>query len=157
MRNHLLGLAVALGAASAAGGAIAEPLAYGVTARDITQALEAKGYQAVVGTDDVGDPKVTSTVVETPLSVFFYGCDGLPRCGSIVLQSAFHVPGGQSLDKINAWNRDKRWLKCWLDKAGVTFCEMDIDAEEGVTAEQLVHHLSLWEGSIAEFKESLGG
>ena len=51
----------------------------------------------------------------------------------------------------------KQFVEQGLDKAGVTFCEMDIDAEEGVTAEQLVHHLSLWEGSIAEFKESLGG
>jgi hypothetical protein len=155
MGKLLSGLAVALAVAWAAGGAVAEPLAYGVTARDIVQALETKGYQAQIVADDVGDPKVTSTVVETPLDVYFYGCDGLPRCGSVTFQSAFDV-AGESLDKINAWNRDKRWLKCWLDKKAVTVCEMDIDAEEGVTAEQLVHALSLWEGSIAQFKESLG-
>ena len=83
--------------------------------------------------DDDGDPKVTSTIDDVHLTVFFYGCDHGRSCQSITFQSAFHVDGGVPLEKINAWNRDKRFLKTWLDKVSDPFCEMDIDAEAGLT------------------------
>ena len=149
--GRFLGFAAAL--ALTAG---ALPAHASITAQEVARALEARGHTATVTTDDDGDPKVTSAVDGVHLSVFFYGCDHTTRCASITFQSAFHVEGGEPTEKINGWNRDKRFLKTWLDKVNDPYCEMDVDAEDGLTPAQLVSYVSLWETSLAEYKGALG-
>lgn len=150
-----------LRAAAAAAAAItlgigALPARADVTTGEVARALESRGHQAVIGIDDDGDPKVTTTVDDVHLTVFFYGCDHGRSCQSITFQSAFHVEGGVPLEKINAWNRDKRFLKTWVDKVNDPFCEMDIDAEAGLTPLQMVSYVSLWESRVAEYKGAMG-
>jgi hypothetical protein len=149
--GKLLGLAAVLAVTL---GAL--PAHAGITAQEVARALEAKGRHATVGVDDDGDPKVTTTVDDVHLSVFFYGCDHTTRCTSITFQSAFHVDGGVPLEKVNSWNRDKRFLKTWLDKVNDPYCEMDVDAEEGLTPAQLVNAVTLWESHLAEYKGAMG-
>jgi hypothetical protein len=146
--GKLLGLVGVL--AVAAGAAL--PVHAAITAQEMARALEAKGHHATVTTDDDGDPKVTSMVDDVHLSVFFYGCDHTTRCASVTFQSAFHVDGGVPLQKVNGWNRDKRFLKTWLDKVNDPFCEMDVNAEPGLTPAQLVAYVGLWEDHLAEYK-----
>ena len=149
--GRFLGFAAAL--ALTAG---ALPAHASITAREVAQALEARGHPATVTSDDDGDPKVTTRIDDVHLTVFFYGCNHTTRCESITFQSAFHIDGGEPLDKINGWNRDKRFLKTWLDKVNDPYCEMDVDAEDGLTPAQLVSYVSLWETSLAEYKGALG-
>ena|SRR5450432_4591381 len=123
-----------------------------ITAPEVARALEARGHHATVGRDDDGDPKVTSSVDGVHLAVFFYGCNHTTRCSSITFQSAFHVDGGVPLTKVNGWNRDKRFLKTWLDKVNDPYCEMDVDGDLGLTASQLQSAVMLWESHLAEYK-----
>ena len=127
-----------------------------ISPQEVARALEAKDHPAKIGIDDDGDPKVTSTIDDVHLTVFFYGCDHGQTCQSITFQSAFHVDGGVPLDKINGWNRDKRFLKTWLDKVNDPYCEMDVDAEAGLTPTQLVNYVGLWESHLAEYKGAMG-
>ena len=146
--GKLLGLAAALTVVTGA----ALPAHAAITAPEVARALEAKGHHATITKDDDGDPKVTSNVDDVHLSVFFYGCDHGRACDSITFQSAFHVDGGAPLEKVNAWNRDKRFLKTWLDKVNDPFCEMDVSGDPGLTPAQLVSYVSLWETHLAEYK-----
>jgi hypothetical protein len=148
--GKLLGLAATLAVTV---GAL--PAHAAVTAQEVARALEAKGHHATITKDDDGDPKVTSSVDDVHLSVFFYGCDHTTRCTSITFQSAFHVEGGLALEKVNVWNRDKRFLKTWLDKVNDPYCEMDVDAEQGLTPAQLVNAVTLWESHLAEYKGAM--
>jgi hypothetical protein len=127
-----------------------------ISPQEVARALEAKDHPAKIGIDDDGDPKVTSTIDDVHLTVFFYGCDHGQTCQSITFQSAFHVDGGVPLEKINGWNRDKRFLKTWLDKVNDPYCEMDVDAEAGLTPTQLVNYVGLWESHLAEYKGAMG-
>jgi hypothetical protein len=128
----------------------------GVTANEIAKILIAKGYKAEVGKDDDGDPKVASAADGSNFTVFFYGCNHGPRCTSITFQSAFHLDGGMTAEKINGWNRDKRFLKGWLDKVNDPFCEMDIDTESGFTSDSLDSYIDTWVAGLPEFKTYIG-
>ena len=155
--GKLPGLAAAVVVAMGAAVTMAAlPAHAAITAAEVARAIEAKGHTATVGVDDDGDPKVTSNIDDVHLTVFFYGCDHGRSCQSITFQAAFHVDGGVPLEKINAWNRDKRFLKTWVDKVSDPFCEMDIDAEAGLTPLQLVNYVTLWESHLAEYKGAMG-
>lgn len=128
----------------------------GITAPEVAKVLQDKGYKAVVGVDDDGDPKVSSAAEGVNFTVFFYGCQHTPRCTSITFQAAFHIEGGLTPEKINGWNRDKRFLKGWLDKTSDPYCEMDIDAEHGLAVQTLDDWIDDWVAGIPEFKTYIG-
>jgi hypothetical protein len=128
----------------------------GLTAREVAGVLKAKGYKAEVIPDDTGDLKVKSAADEVNFTVFFYGCNHTPRCTSVTFQAGFHVEGGIPLEKVNEWNRDKRFLKTWLDKVNDPYIEMDVDAERGFSSEALAQNIDTWVAGIPEFKSYLG-
>jgi hypothetical protein len=139
-----------------AGAASAEPLDGGVSAKDVARVLQDKGYKAVIGVDDTGDPQITSAAEGVNFTVFFYGCNHGPRCTSLTFQAGFHINGGLTPEKINGWNRDKRWLKGWLDNTNDPFCDMDIDAEQGFSTELLGAYIDTWDEMIPAFKTYIG-
>jgi len=128
----------------------------GVTAKDVARVLQDKGYQAAIGVDDEGDPKVTSATDGVKFTIFFYGCNHGPRCTSLTFQAGFHLQGGLTPEKINGWNRDKRWLKGWLDNTNDPFCDMDVDAEGGFTTDTLGAYIDTWAEMIPSFKSYIG-
>ncbi|HTX49214.1 MAG TPA: YbjN domain-containing protein [Caulobacteraceae bacterium] len=153
--KQLLGLSALAAGLTLAGAAAAEPLD-GVTARDVARVLQDKGYKAEIGVDDTGDPKVTSAAEGVNFTVFFYGCNHGPRCTSLGFQSGFHIDGGMTAEKINGWNRDKRWLKGWLDNTNDPWVGMDVDAEQGFSTEALGADIDLWAEMIPAFKSYIG-
>jgi hypothetical protein len=149
--------AVSLAAGLAlAQGAMAYPIHGGITAPEVAKVLQDKGYKAAVGVDDEGDPKVTSMAEGVKFTVFFYGCNHTPHCNSLTFQAGFHIEGGLTAEKMNEWNRDKRFLKAWLDKTNDPYGEMDIDAGDGVTTEGLANYVDNWDSAMAEFKTFIG-
>lgn len=150
------------GAAALAAGLAAAQIAWavpfhnGVTAPEVARVLQDKGYKAEVGVDDDGDPKVTSAAEGVKFTVFFYGCEHTSHCTSLTFQSGFHIEGGLTAEKMNAWNRDKRFLKGWLDKTNDPFGEMDVDAHDGFTSEALSSYIDTWDSYIGEFKTFIG-
>ena len=152
----LLGLAGLAACAAVATIAKAGPIEGGVTAGQVASVLQQKGYKADVGTDDDGDPKVKSAAEGVNFTVFFYGCNHTTHCTSVTFQAGFHVDGGVALDKVNGWNRDKRFLKTWLDKVNDPYIEMDVDADHGFTTESLAEYVDTWASGIPEFKSYIG-
>ena len=155
--RKFLGLAVLAAGAFLANGAGARTFEDGgVTAAQVAAVLQTAGYKAEVGKDDDGDPDVKSAADGTNFTIFFYGCNHTERCTSLTFQSAFHVDGGVAVDKINEWNRNKRFLKGWLDKVNDPFVEMDIDVEHGFTSEALASYLDDWASGLPGFKQTIG-
>ncbi|HUO11807.1 MAG TPA: YbjN domain-containing protein [Caulobacteraceae bacterium] len=156
MIKQLIGLSALVFAASTALPAAAVPLEGGLTATQVARVLQDKGYKAVIGVDDTGDPKVTSAAEGVNFTIFFYGCNHGPRCTSLTFQAGFHIDGGLTAEKINGWNRDKRWLKGWLDNTNDPFCDMDIDAEHGFSSELLDSYIDTWAEMLPAFKSYIG-
>jgi len=65
----------------------------GVTANEVAAVLKAKGLQAEMTTDDVGDPMIKSASEQINWRVIFYGCEK-GRCTSIQFQAGFDLDNG---------------------------------------------------------------
>jgi hypothetical protein len=128
----------------------------GISADEVAQVLQAKGYKAEVSKDNEGDPKVTSAADGSNFTVFFYGCEHTARCTSLTLQSGFHLEGGMTMDRINAWNKDNRFLKGWLDNVNDPYVEMDIAVGHGFLTETLASNIDTWAALLPDFKKYIG-
>ena len=63
-----------------------------------------------------------------------------------------YVQGG-SLDKVNQWNKDKRFSRAYLDGDGDANVEWDIDLEGGVTMEAVREGIRTFQSVVQIFKE----
>jgi len=144
----IAGVALSLGAAQA----LARPLPEGgVTAQEVIEVLQAKGYRAQEDEDGVGDPMVRSATDGVNYNIYFYGCEGT-RCTSIQFGSAFDLPEPMTLARVNEWNRDMRFGRAYLDDEMDPILEMDVDLELGATTEQLESVIGTWAAVVPAFK-----
>lgn len=128
----------------------------GVTADEVASALKAKGYRAEIQTGDDGDPVILSGAEGSNFRVFFYTCRKGPRCAAIQFMAAFDLEKGMSLGDINAWNRDKRFGRAYLDNEMDPFIEMDVDFEHGATSEAVANAIDTWVAVLPAFREYVG-
>ncbi|MDO8902804.1 MAG: YbjN domain-containing protein [Phenylobacterium sp.] len=143
------GLALGLGTAQAQ----ARPLPPGgVTAAEVIEVLQAKGYRGQADVDGVGDPMVRSATDGTNFVIYFYGCER-ERCTTIQFGVGFEMNRSPGLAKINEWNREMRFGRAYLDSDMDPFVEMDVDLELGATTEQLQSVIGTWTALVPAFKE----
>jgi hypothetical protein len=146
----------------AAAGLFAPPLAArpitdgGITAPEVAQVLQDKGYKAEVGTDSGGDPMVKSATDGSNFTVFFYGCNHGPRCSAIQFHAGFHLDKGMTTEKINEWNRANRFGRGFIDDEHDPNVEMDLDVEHGFLSEGLANNVDTWAAVLPAFKKFIG-
>lgn len=158
--NRATALFAALSAAvllAAPGAANARDLpSGGLTRQDVVTWLGQHGYQASVQHDNTAnDDFVGAQVKGVNFGVWFYTCDNGGRCKSLQYSAGWSgtkIP----LDKVNDWNRDKRYLRAYFARAGGLFAEYDIDIIPGGTWEQLDFSLDRWSDRISDFKSYMG-
>lgn len=111
---------------------------------------------AVLETDSAGDPMVVGRMDGTRFLVLFYGCDdeGM-RCRSIQFRAAWETDGSYAITDLNAWNRDKRFGKAYLDDVDDPVLEMDVNLFEGVTTRNLEDTIDWWQIVLADFKANV--
>jgi hypothetical protein len=128
----------------------------GITAPEVAKVLQDKGYKAVVKTDEDGDPEVESAADGTDFVIFFYGCNHGPRCPSITFQTHFDTTHPTSVDDVNTWNMNKRFMKAWLNTDKTLYGEMDVDVSHGFLTEGLAEYVDVWSQFLPEFKSNFG-
>ena len=128
----------------------------GITAAEVAKVLQDKGYKAEITTDNEGDPEVKSSTDGGNFAIFFYGCNKGPRCSSIEFQAGYDLPNGMSLDKINQWNKEHRFLRAYLDKDNDPYAEMDLDVEHAFLTEGLANNIDTWAAVLPKFKQFIG-
>src|SRR5262249_38743990 len=124
----------------------------GVTPEWVAGVLRADGFRADIGVDNDGDPKVTSTTDGTTFTIFFYGCHGTRRCESLTFQAGFDLDHGMEVAKVNSWNKDKRFLKAWLDDENDPYVEMDLSVGPGSSDATLTGYVSTGADILPKFK-----
>jgi hypothetical protein len=128
----------------------------GITAAEVAQVLQDKGYKAEVGADSDGDPMVKSATDGSNFTVYFYGCKKGPRCTGIQFHSGFHLPNGIAVEKINTWNKANRFGRGYVDDEKDPNVEMDLDVEHGFLTEGLANNLDTWAAVVPAFKKFIG-
>lgn len=146
----LAAMALAISAAAfarpaSAGNVVANP------AR-IADALKAAGYRAELKTSS-DDTYVSSSASGYTFLIFFNGCEqGTVDCKSVQFYSGFTPTTKFSAERINAYARDHRWGRFYLDEDGDPAVEMDLDLEQGGMSEELFKdNIAYWEAVLSDF------
>lgn len=131
-------------------------MASNVGADDPTALAEViRGYgSATLTTDSSGDPKIEGRIDGNRFHVLFYGCKQNANCGSIQFSSAWGG-GGVTMEEINAWNRDKRFGKAFLDGDGDPAIEMNVNLRHGVSRKNFDDTVDYWRIVLNSFKEDV--
>ena len=119
----------------------------------ISAMVQDEGYRAVVGTDGVGDPMVTSAANGYDFDIFFYGCTDNENCRDIQFSASFDLEDGMSLTRAQDFNLEKRWAKVYLDEDSDPRLEMDYNMYGGVSATNFNDTLDWWVIIMNEFIE----
>lgn len=148
MKQLLLGAAAAslLGLGAAQAQVVGDPDV-------IMNLLQDYGLKVTKGTDNVGDPLLSTRIEGTNFDIYFYSCDDGP-CQSIQFSAGFDLDNPMSAGKINEWNRDKRFGKAYLDDDGDPHIEYDVNVDlDGVGAKNFDDTIDLWRVVLADFRD----
>jgi hypothetical protein len=147
-------LAVAGILALTAGAAEAQTIVDGSNPDEIVNI--ARGYgSANLETQNSGDPKLTGRIDGVTYQVFFMNCTDNTNCEDLNFYAGF-LDNKQTLDVINAWNRDKRFGKAYLDSDLDAVIEFDVNLEHGVTRENLDAAFGLWALILDQYTTYIG-
>jgi hypothetical protein len=123
----------------------------------IADAMLAAGYRAEMGTDGIGDPKISSAAGGVNYTLYFYGCEAGRNCTSVQFSAGFDLPSGTTLAIANAWNAEKRYSAAHLDDENDPYLRMDLYlAEGGLSPEAFGSILSIWDRQLSEFRARIG-
>ena len=92
--------------------------------------------------------------------VFFYGCNG-ETCSDMQFGASFS-DGAISLDAVNAWNRDKRFLKAHYVPAdaenpqATALVRFDVFFQPGQGVDQLADYTYIWISMLPDFARAMG-
>ena len=131
-----------------------------VTARDpaaIAALLKDKGYRAeiVEGADSTYVRTADSGV---PVTIFFMSCEGRTNCSTIQFYTGFTDAKNVPLERINEWNKTRRFARAYIDNEGDPVIEMDVDMDfQGIARENFYGNLDIFLSSIPKFREHLAG
>jgi hypothetical protein len=123
----------------------------------LVRALQQGGYAAKLGTDKVGDPMITSGVAGTSFQIFFYNCTDHKQCATVTFHSGYDLTTSPGLERMNEWNRGKRFGRGYLDKEDDPILEMDVDLDDGGVAPLLfLDNIEFWASILADFEKHIG-
>jgi hypothetical protein len=150
----MISLIVAASAASLAASApvsIADPAA-------LVSFLQSKGYKAEL--DMSGErPIIRSGAGGWKHSIVFHGCEAKKDCQDLLFQASWDAEKDEqrSLDKINAFNREKRFARAYVDDEQDPVVEMDvIFTDHAMDEKMLEEHLDIWDTMVANFAKHIG-
>lgn len=119
--------------------------------------LREKGYKAEMIEGKDGN-YIRSADSGVPITIFFFNCDssGKTGCTTIQFYTGFNDVKNVSLDRINEWNKTRRFARAYIDHEGDPVIEMDVDMDfAGIPRENFYANLDIFIASIPKFREFL--
>lgn len=131
-----------------------------VTAADpqsIVDVLKADGYPATLGRTKSGDPKIESEADGTNFTIWFLNCNANKDCATIQFTAGYDLKNAPAWEKMNEWNRTRRFGRAYLDDESDPILEMDIDLDSGGMSRALFSaNLETWSALVGSFEEHIG-
>lgn len=108
------------------------------------------------------EPKLTANAGEEFIAAYLdgyeflilpYGCNESKRdCRSIQFFIAFDPPESPGLEAMNAYARENRWGRVYLDQDYDPALEFDLNLEKGGMSEELfLDNLAYWESAVVAY------
>ncbi len=125
----------------------------GLRARDIADWLKHQHLEADV--DPAGKGAVATVIrVQSPgapFAVYLYDCKK-DRCASMQYSLGLTAAQGMTAARVNAWNRQSRYIRAYLDTSGRLWGEYDLDIAPGLDQKALDHSLKRWMSAALRFR-----
>jgi hypothetical protein len=116
----------------------------------------ARGYgAATLETQSNGDPRITGKIEGVSYQVYFMNCTDNKNCEDLNFYAGF-LDNKQTLEVINAWNRDKRFGKAYLDSDLDAVIEFDVNLEKGVSSGNLDAAFGIWKLILDQYTTYIG-
>lgn len=128
--------------------------AEGASVDEVAEALQDAGYRAEIGVDNVGDPMVTTSMSGYEVVVLMYNCGG-ERCEDIQFRSGFDMDNGISSERVNEWNRTKRFGAVYRDEEDDPILTYDIQVGPGGTPEMIAGTATTFDQVLAAFLDHI--
>lgn len=133
----------------------------GLAISDMTAFLAAQGV--TVGPVQQDSERRFVSVTDGPLRwvVFFQSCEG-ESCSDLQFSLAF-ADAGVTLEGVNRWNRERRFLKAFYEPAvppataPAAAVQYDVFLHTGQGVGQLADPVAIWRGSIPQFAGAVAG
>lgn len=148
------GAALTLGLVAAAPASAAPIPNGGITVREMATFLQGKGYKAEIKSGSTGQ-YLSSAGAGVNFDVYFYDCTS-GRCASVQFEAGFDLTNGITAAKINEWNRDKRYMKAYVDSGNDPHVSYDVNTSPGRTYEGLADDFGVWTGTLPTFASFIG-
>ncbi len=116
--KKLVMIATALLFATPAAAATEERIIDVSDVKTVAGILMQAGYKAELKKNKAGQSYIASATNGNEFTVNFYGCKNDTGCDSFELFSWYKKKPFYSLEMVNEWNRDKRFLKIAIDGDG---------------------------------------
>jgi hypothetical protein len=145
----------ALAAALLAGPAAAQM----VSAKDpqtLVAALQAKGYQAQLGST-AGEPSISSGAGGVKFKIFFENCTDGKACTTVTFFTGF-TDLESTPAKLNEWNGQNRFTRAYIDKENDPVLAMDVDLDHrGIPQANFGEYLDIWSSLVPKYLTFLRG
>ena len=130
---------------------------FGVTADDVAGVIKKLDYDSKQDIDKDGDPRFTITLAGFKVVLNFYDKQNDTNVyTTFVLYSCYTKDPKVSADVINAWNRDKRFSRAYLNKDGDACVEADLDLRGGDTLGSMSQFIVRYRQTVNEFTKYIG-
>ena len=127
----------------------------GVTVDEVADVMRGQHLPVDLTKDSDGDPLIHSQVNDIKFHVYFYECNPQKRCQSIQFYAGWTTKG-LSPERINTWNRTKRFGRAYLDRDIEPCVEMDMDLQHGATTQAVANDFARWQLVMKTFKNFIG-
>jgi hypothetical protein len=149
MRNFCLAAimaALSLSAGAASAQVTPQAVSDWLSARDLSPELVTEGE----------DPFIRVPDGNLTWLLFFYGCDA-GTCENLQFGAGF-TNDLITFDTVNAWNRDRRFLKAYFEagEEGSAIVQYDLMPTPGAPMDHLGDHLEMWRGALNDFAVHVG-
>ena len=122
----------------------------------IADLLQAEGYRAKLEVLDDGEPVIRSSNGGVDFSIYFYDCDDAgTNCKNIQFYVGYDLTEGMTLEAANAWNKDFRFGKVYLDEEMDPAMEMDVNMDFGVSSKNFLDTFDWWLVVMDRFQEEI--
>jgi len=149
MRRTLATIALAC---ALAGPALAGIPSEGLRAKDVADWLKHQRLEAEVDPAKAGSAETVVRVAGgAPFAIYLYDCRK-DRCASMQYVAAVDRPQGMTTARVNAWNRQSRYVRAYLDASGRLYGEYDLDIAPGLDQKALDHSLRRWLSALQRFR-----
>lgn len=123
----------------------------------IQQAMMNAGYRAEMSTDDEGNPKIIGTASQSTYWILFLDCGSSSGCLGLEFYVSYSLDVKPTLDDIDQFNADFRYIRAFTNDDGDPRMMMDILVRDGgLDKRTFLEYVRLWTVIMPSFEEMIG-